>query len=104
MAEPARLELRKIETAAPAVIHFVSDLDSLKRLIERTLREKLVFKADAELVPEGRLLRFEAKTRLIKKRYEERLKQRRTSLRRLSLLIALSCNEYLSLRNRPAIM
>jgi hypothetical protein len=56
------------------------------------------------LVAEGSLPRFEAKTRLIKKRYEERLKQRRTSLRRLSLLIARSCNEYLSLRNRPAIM
>ena len=48
MAEPARFELRKIETAAPAVIHFVSDLDSLKRLIERSLREKLVFKANVE--------------------------------------------------------
>jgi hypothetical protein len=48
MAEPARFELRKIETAAPAVIHFVSDLDARKRNIERTLREKLVFKANVE--------------------------------------------------------
>ena len=31
----------------------VSDLDSLKKDIERALREKLVFKADVELVPEG---------------------------------------------------
>ena len=53
MAEPARFELRKIETAAPAVIHFVSDLDARKRLIERSLREKLVFKANVELVAEG---------------------------------------------------
>jgi len=48
MAETAQFECRKIETAAPAVIHFVSDLDSRKRHIEHTLREKLVFKANVE--------------------------------------------------------
>jgi phenylacetate-CoA ligase len=47
-----------------------SDLDSLKKDIERALREKLVFKADVELVPEGSLPRFEAKAQLIKKLYE----------------------------------
>lgn len=72
MTELSQFEFRIIETAAPAVIHFVSDLDSLRRHIERTLHEKLVFKADAELVPQGSLPRFEAKAQLVKKRYEER--------------------------------
>jgi phenylacetate-CoA ligase len=48
-----------------------SDLDSLKQDIERTLREKLVFRADVELVPEGTLPRFEAKAQLIKKLYKD---------------------------------
>ena len=47
------------------------DLDSLKQDIERTLREKLVFRADVEPVPEGTLPRFEAKAQLIKKLYDE---------------------------------
>lgn len=48
-----------------------SDLSKLKKDIEKTLREKLVFRADVELVPEGTLPRFEAKAQLIKKLYEE---------------------------------
>jgi phenylacetate-CoA ligase len=48
----------------------LSELDSLKKDIEHALREKLVFKADVELVPEGSLPRFEAKAQLIKKLYE----------------------------------
>jgi len=51
--------------------NLVSDLDKLKQDIERTVREKLVFRADVELVPEGTLPRFEAKAQLIKKLYEE---------------------------------
>jgi hypothetical protein len=34
------------------------------------LREKLVFRADVELVPEGTLPRFEIKAKLIRKLYE----------------------------------
>ena len=49
----------------------VSDLDLLKQDIEQTLRQKLVFRADVELVSEGTLPRFQAKAQLIKKCYEE---------------------------------
>ena len=49
----------------------ISDLDLLKADIEMALREKLVFRADVELVPEGTLPRFEAKAQLIRKLYEE---------------------------------
>lgn len=49
----------------------VADLNLLKQDIEGTLREKLVFRADVELVSEGILPRFEAKAQLIKKLYEE---------------------------------
>lgn len=45
-------------------------LDALKTELERVLRDKLVFRADVELVPEGTLPRFEMKARLIKKLYE----------------------------------
>ena len=48
----------------------VRDLSSLKKDIEQLLREKLVFRADVELVPEGTLPRFEAKAKLVKKLYE----------------------------------
>jgi phenylacetate-CoA ligase len=46
------------------------DLDALKKEIEGLLREKLVFRADVELVPEGTLPRFEMKAKLIRKLYE----------------------------------
>jgi len=39
--------------------------------LETSLRDKLVFRADVELVPEGTLPRFEMKANLIKKLYEE---------------------------------
>ena len=45
-------------------------LDALKKEIEGLLREKLVFRADVELVPEGTLPRFEMKAKLIRKLYE----------------------------------
>jgi phenylacetate-CoA ligase len=47
----------------------VKDLTALKKDLENTLREKLVFRADVELVPEGTLPRYEMKTKLIKKLY-----------------------------------
>ncbi|RLA87399.1 MAG: hypothetical protein DRG34_05560 [Deltaproteobacteria bacterium] len=49
----------------------VKDLTALKKDLENTLREKLVFRADVELVPEGTLPRYEMKTKLIKKLYEK---------------------------------
>ena len=48
----------------------VLDLNALKQEIEGLLREKLVFKADVNLVPEGSLPRFEMKAQLIKKLWE----------------------------------
>jgi phenylacetate-CoA ligase len=45
------------------------DLRTLKEQLEAALREKLVFRADVELVPEGTLPRFEMKAKLIRKRY-----------------------------------
>jgi len=47
------------------------DLAALKKELETTLREKLVFRADVELVPEETLPRFEMKAKLIKKLYEK---------------------------------
>lgn len=47
------------------------DLDALKKGLETALRDKLVFRADVELVPEGALPRFEMKANLTRKLYEE---------------------------------
>ena len=49
----------------------VEDLQGLKKDIEQALREKLVFRSDVELVPEGTLPRYEMKAKLIRKLYEE---------------------------------
>ncbi|MEJ2724442.1 MAG: AMP-binding protein [Deltaproteobacteria bacterium] len=46
------------------------DLSTLKKELETALRDKLVFRADVELVPEGTLPRFEMKAKLIRKLYE----------------------------------
>jgi len=46
------------------------DLGALKKALETTLRDKLVFRADVELVPEGTLPRFEMKAKLVKKLYD----------------------------------
>ena len=46
------------------------DLDALKRELEAVMRDKLVFRADVELVPEDTLPRFEMKAKLIRKLYE----------------------------------
>ncbi len=47
------------------------DLEILKKELEGILREKLVFKADVQLVSEGTLPRFEMKANYIRKLYEE---------------------------------
>jgi phenylacetate-CoA ligase len=47
------------------------NLNALKTELEEALRDKLVFRADVELLPEGTLPRFEMKAKLIKKLYEE---------------------------------
>lgn len=46
------------------------DLEALKGELEGILRDKLVFRADVQLVPEGTLPRFDMKARLVKKLYE----------------------------------
>lgn len=47
------------------------DLPDLKRQVEQALRDKLIFRADVELVPPGTLPRYETKAKLIRKLYEE---------------------------------
>jgi phenylacetate-CoA ligase len=42
----------------------------MKKELETALRDKLVFRADVELVPEETLPRFEMKAKLIRKIYE----------------------------------
>lgn len=49
----------------------VANLNALKHEIENLLKEKLVFKAEVGLVPEGTLPRYEMKAKLIRKLYEE---------------------------------
>ncbi|HEX16331.1 MAG TPA: phenylacetate--CoA ligase family protein [Deltaproteobacteria bacterium] len=49
----------------------VTDLEGLKREIEGALRERLVFRAEVELVEEGTLPRHEMKASLIRRLYEE---------------------------------
>ncbi len=48
-----------------------SGLPALKRELEELIREKLIVKADVELVPPEALPRFEMKAQLIRKLYEE---------------------------------
>jgi phenylacetate-CoA ligase len=45
------------------------NLEALKHELEEILREKLVFRADVQLVPEGTLPRFEMKAKLVRKVY-----------------------------------
>jgi phenylacetate-CoA ligase len=49
----------------------VTNLSALKHEIESLLKEKLVFKAEINFVPEGTLPRYEMKAKLIRKLYEE---------------------------------
>ncbi|MFP3975601.1 MAG: phenylacetate--CoA ligase family protein [Dehalococcoidia bacterium] len=47
------------------------DLGKLKQQIEAALREKLVFRANVQMVPSGTLPRYEMKSKLVRKLYEE---------------------------------
>ncbi|MFZ0452045.1 MAG: hypothetical protein WAL98_22660 [Desulfatiglandaceae bacterium] len=47
------------------------NLDQLKKEIEGLIREKLIFRADVELVPADTLPKFEYKAKLVRKLYEE---------------------------------
>ncbi|MGO9567192.1 MAG: phenylacetate--CoA ligase family protein [Desulfomonilaceae bacterium] len=49
----------------------VEDLTALKKELEEVLREKLLFRADVELVSEGTLPRYDMKAKLITKTYEK---------------------------------
>jgi len=49
-----------------------SDLPNLKKEIEVLIREKLIFRSDIELVPEGTIPRYDYKGKLIRKLYEEK--------------------------------
>jgi len=63
----------KVEPPLRIQVEYTSgekDLEALKKELENVLREKLVFRADVELVPEGTLPRFEMKAKLIRKLYE----------------------------------
>jgi phenylacetate-CoA ligase len=51
--------------------HEASELDALRRELEGLIRDKLIVKADVELVPPDTLPRFEMKAQLIRKLYEE---------------------------------
>ena len=47
-----------------------NDISGLKTRLEAALREKLIFRAQIELVPEGSLPRYEYKAKLVRKCYE----------------------------------
>jgi len=64
----------KVEPPLKTQVEYSSgekDLDALKKELETVLRDKLVFRADIELVPEGTLPRYEMKAKYIRKLYEE---------------------------------
>ncbi|MDI6762309.1 MAG: phenylacetate--CoA ligase family protein [Thermodesulfobacteriota bacterium] len=48
------------------------DLGQLKQLLEDTIRDKLIFKANVELVPPDTLPKYEYKAKLVRKAYEEK--------------------------------
>lgn len=49
----------------------VTDPEALKKNIEALIREKLIFRADVELVPQDSLPKYEYKAKLVRKLYEE---------------------------------
>ena len=51
--------------------HEVSDVDALKKELEALIREKLIFRADLEMVPADTLPKYEYKAKLVRKLYEE---------------------------------
>jgi len=48
------------------------DLESLKKELEALIRERLIFRANVELVPPDSLPKFEYKAKLVRKLYEEK--------------------------------
>ena len=48
------------------------ELDKLKKEIESAIREKLIFRANVELVPQDSLPKYEYKAKLVRKVYEEK--------------------------------
>nr|NIQ40342.1 hypothetical protein [Pseudomonadota bacterium] len=50
-------------------------LDQLKNEIEELIREKLIFRANIELVPPGSLPKYEYKAKLLRKLYEQAEKE-----------------------------
>jgi phenylacetate-CoA ligase len=49
----------------------VSDTDALKKELEALIREKLIFRANLEMVPADSLPKYEYKAKLVRKVYEE---------------------------------
>ena len=49
----------------------VSDIEALKKDLEALIREKLIFRADLEMVPPDSLPKYEYKAKLVRKAYEE---------------------------------
>jgi len=49
----------------------IEDLQRLKKEIEEELRQRLLFRADIQVVPPGTLPRYEMKAKLVKRLYEE---------------------------------
>jgi phenylacetate-CoA ligase len=47
-----------------------AESDQLKREIEALLREKLIFRANVELLPAGSLPKYEYKAKLVRRQYE----------------------------------
>ena len=48
------------------------NLDALKKELETIIRDKLIFRANIELVPPESLPRYEYKAKLVRKIYEEK--------------------------------
>ena len=49
----------------------VSDIEALKKELEALIREKMIFRADLEMVPPDSLPKYEYKAKLVRKVYEE---------------------------------
>lgn len=48
------------------------DLDQLKKALENAIRDKLIFRANIELMPPDSLPKYEYKAKLVRKVYEEK--------------------------------
>ncbi|NQT74001.1 MAG: phenylacetate--CoA ligase family protein [Chloroflexi bacterium] len=55
------------------------EMDALKKKIETSIREKLIFRANVELVPVGILPKYEYKAKLVRKLYEEKNEHNRVT-------------------------